>query len=68
MNDVLELRKNWTVEYEDKKLPATVPGDVTLDLYNNGIIKNPYYGLNHRDLHWITDRDFVYENEFSLSD
>ena len=68
MNDVLELKKNWTVEYEGKKLPATVPGDVTLDLYNNGIIKNPYYGLNHRDLHWITDSDFVYENEFSVSD
>ena len=68
MKNVLELKSNWTVEYEGKKLPATVPGDVTLDLYNNGVIENPYYGLNHRDLHWITDSDFVYENTFDLSD
>ena len=66
MNSVLELKKNWTVAYKGKRLPATVPGDVTLDLYNNGIIKNPYYGLNHRDLHWIADTDFMYESIFDL--
>ena len=67
MNNVLDLKKDWTIAYKGKKLPATVPGDVTLDLYNNGLIKNPYFGLNHRDLHWITDSDFVYENNFTVS-
>jgi len=68
MKEVLELKRGWTVEYKGSKLPATVPGDVTLDLYENGVIDNPYYGLNHRDLHWITDMDFLYENKFSVSD
>ena len=46
----------------------TVPGDVTLDLYENGIIKNPYFGINHKDLHWVTDTDFEYVNVFDLPD
>ena len=66
MNQVLTLKNNWTFEYQGKKLAASVPGDVTLDFYHNGIIKDPYYGLNHRDLRWIADSDFVYENEFVL--
>ena len=68
MKQVLELNRGWTVEYKGNKLPATVPGDVTLDLYENGVIDNPYFGLNHRELHWITDTNFVYENKFSISD
>ena len=38
MNEVFKLKENWTVNYQNKRLPAKVPGDVTLDLYNNGII------------------------------
>ncbi|MBE5747942.1 MAG: hypothetical protein E7352_07210 [Clostridiales bacterium] len=66
MNTVLTLNKNWTMQYQGKKWAANVPGDVTLDFYNNGLIKDPYYGINHRDLRWIADSDFVYENEFVL--
>ena len=66
MNEILTLNKNWTMEYQGKKFAATVPGDVTLDFYNNGLIKDPYYGINHRDLRWIANSDFVYENEFVL--
>ena len=68
MNSVLNLKQDWTITYKYKKYPATVPGDVTLDLYNNGLINNPYFGLNHQKLYWIIDNDFVYENVFSVSD
>ena len=68
MNNVLNLKNDWTIAYKYRKYPATVPGDVTLDLYNNGLIKNPYYGINHRELRWIIKNDFIYENQFSLSD
>ena len=67
MNQILTLNNNWTVNYQGKKLEASVPGDVTLDLYHNDIIQDPYFGLNHRDLRWIFDSDFIYENEFVLS-
>ncbi len=64
--DKIKLDKDWTIEYKGKKLPASVPGDVTLDLWHNDIIKNPYFGLNHKELHWIINEDFTYETKFDL--
>ena len=66
MKSVLNLNNGWWITYKYRKYPASVPGDITLDLYNGGLIKDPYYGLNHRNLHWITDTDFEYENKFSV--
>lgn len=68
MNNKTELRQNWTISFAEKCIPARVPGDITLDLYNSGLIENPYYGLNHKKLHWITDSDFKYNTVFDLSD
>ena len=68
MNTVLLLKENWNLLYQGKKLSAKVPGDIALDLYHNGEIKDPYFGINHRDLHFIRDSDFTYENEFFLDD
>ena len=68
MNSVLILKNGWFLQYQGKKLAATVPGDIALDLYNNGKIKNPYYGINHRDLHFIRESDFTYENEFLVDE
>lgn len=64
----LRLNKEWTIDYDGKQLPAVVPGDVTLDLWHNNIIDNPYFGMNHKKLHWIINRDFVYETRFDVSD
>ena len=64
----LRLNKEWTIDYDGKQLPAVVPGDVTLDLWHNNIIDNPYFGMNHKQLHWIINRDFVYETRFDVSD
>ncbi len=64
----MKLHSNWTVQYEGRELPATVPGDVTLDLWKNGVVEDPYYGLNHQHLGWIIDRDFVYRTVFDLSE
>ena len=63
-----KLNQCWTLDYEGKKLPAVVPGDITLDLWHNNIISNPYFGMNHKELHWIINRDFVYEIKFDVSD
>ena len=49
MNNKTELRQNWTISFAEKCIPARVPGDITLDLYNSGLIENPYYGLNHKN-------------------
>ncbi len=62
----MKLHKNWTVCYDGKTLPATVPGDVTLDLWKNGVVADPYYGVNHQELGWIIGSDFTYSTAFDL--
>lgn len=66
--DKIILDKGWTIEYGGQSLSASVPGDITVDLWKNGIIENPYYGLNHKKLHWIINEDFTYKIRFDLSD
>ena len=58
----LELR-NWELLYDDGRIKAQVPGDITVDLKNAGVIEDPYYDLNHRDVEWIPRRDFTYVTE-----
>ncbi len=62
----MKLHNNWTVQYAGRELPAVVPGDVTLDLWKNGVVENPYYGINHKDLGWIIGTDFEYCTAFDL--
>jgi beta-mannosidase len=46
---------------------ATVPGTVHTDLMNNGMIDDPFSGLNERAVQWIDKEDWVYETTFKLS-
>ena len=48
--------------------PSEVPGDITVDLYRAGVIKNPYFGFNHKDIGWIVKEDFDYISEFNVND
>ncbi len=66
MTALLKIEKGWTLKHEGKVISATVPGDVTLDLWNGGIVKDPYYGLNHLELGWIINTDFEYSCRFSV--
>jgi beta-mannosidase len=61
--------ENWTLTDLEtgERIPASVPGDITVDLYKAGRIPDPYYGLNHRDLKWVTERDFDYTAHFTVS-
>ena len=40
---------------------AIVPGCVHLDLFNNRLIQDPFYGTNEKDLQWISDKDWNYK-------
>lgn len=68
------LLDNWTLQIESENphleksvcVPANVPGDITNDLYLAGLIKDPYYGMNHNDLTWITHQDFTYTSCFDV--
>lgn len=48
--------------------PATVPGTVHTDLMANGIIEDPFVGLNERGVQWVDKEDWVYQTSFSVGD
>ena len=59
---------NWQLEYDGKRIPAAVPGDITMDLYKAGIVKNPYFGDNQKENDWIPREDFTYITEFDADE
>jgi beta-mannosidase len=55
----LDLKKGW--------LSAEVPGDVHVDLYKAGKIKDPYYSDNSKECEWVTEKDWIYRKTFTVS-
>ncbi len=47
-------------------LPATVPGDVRLDMLRAGKISDPFYGTNNERSQWIDGRDWRYRREIDV--
>jgi len=45
---------------------ATVPGVVQLDMLNAGLIDDPFYGLNEKEIGWIELEDWEYERTFEV--
>lgn len=48
-------------------IEATVPGGVHMDLFNAGLIENPYYEKNSLKCEWVEHRWWYYETELCLS-
>ena len=48
-------------------LPATVPGDVHLDLLSNKKIPDPFYRDNEAKLQWIEDASWEYRVNFDVA-
>lgn len=47
--------------------PATVPGTVHTDLFNAGLIGNPFADMNELDQQWIERENWEYRTEFKVS-
>jgi beta-mannosidase len=45
-----------------------VPGNVHTDLLDNGLIPDPFWGTNERDLQWIGERDWEYRSALPAAD
>ena len=45
-------------------MPAVVPGGVHFDLWKNGIIENPYDGMNSLACEWVEHRWWMYRTSF----
>ncbi|MCU0387764.1 MAG: hypothetical protein MUE71_04055, partial [Chitinophagaceae bacterium] len=58
---------NWVfsvADSMDKIFTATVPGTVHTDLMAAGIIPDPFFGDNEKDLQWIGQKDWIYKTTF----
>lgn len=63
------IDENWELyNGDDINIQAKVPGDITMDLYRSGLISHPHVGLNHKELGWITETDFIYQTTFRIDD
>lgn len=74
-NVVLALDKGWQFRQittgaeqgENRWLPATVPGDVHLDLLANKKITDPFYRDNEVKLQWIEQESWEYQFSFEVT-
>ena len=57
-----EFRQAGTLQW----YPALVPGTVHTDLLANGLIEDPYYRLNEKNLQWIDKVNWEYRTRFRL--
>jgi beta-mannosidase len=46
--------------------PATVPGTVHTDLFNNRLIEDPFFGENEKQVQWIENEDWIYRTSFGV--
>ena len=61
------LNNGWEFRSADGKdwVKANVPGNIHLDLINNELIPDPFFGNNESELQWISDRDWTYRLFFT---
>ena len=57
LNDGWEFQESGAHNWKNSK----IPGCVHLDLLNNELIPEPFYGTNEIDLQWISDKDWNYK-------
>ena len=64
---VFSLDGAWSFSFDGVSYSGQVPGDITTDLYRNGLIEDPFYDDNIKKYAWIHERDWTYEKHFVLS-
>jgi len=64
------LHEGWTFGEArlTNRYPAQVPGVVQTDLLRQGLIDDPYVGMNERKVQWVDKEDWVYETKFYVSE
>ena len=63
---ILNLSGKWELKNDDYVLTGHVPGDVSDDFMQAGLIKDPYFYDNYKESLWITQTDWRYERTFEV--
>ncbi len=63
-----EIHDNWQFRQARQGAwhPASVPGVVHTDLMACGLIRDPFIGLNEREVQWVDKEDWIYTTSFDL--
>jgi len=66
---VRKLNQNWEFASQDEMQwrSAEVPGVVHTDLIRHGVIPDPWYRMNEKDVQWVEEKDWVYKTTFDIS-
>lgn len=64
-----ELSANWEFRHVNGEFhgKATVPGTIHTDLLNEGLIEDPFFRTNEKDLQWIDKEDWEYSTIINFS-
>ena len=61
--------ENWKMSYEEHKgLACKAPCSMYSVLLENGIIEDPFYGLNELEVTKLSDKGCIFESEFIIDD
>ncbi|MFW5874540.1 MAG: glycosyl hydrolase 2 galactose-binding domain-containing protein [Verrucomicrobiota bacterium] len=66
MMRTLPLNGNWTLRRDDDPadIPASVPGNVHLDLLADGRLEDPYYCEQELDAQWVAECGWTFGRSF----
>lgn len=64
----LSLSGKWKIIGNGYEIDGHVPGDITDDFVQVGLIADPYYEENYKKSLWITKADWTCEKEFFLNE
>ncbi len=65
----LELNGDWFFKQENDAqwMEAKVPGCNFIDLINNKVIADPFYGTNEKNCYWIAEKNWIYKRNFEVT-
>ena len=64
----MKLNQGWTIKYNNRSIPASVPGDITIDIFHAQLVKNPYIAENYKESTWVGRTDFEYQLNLNITD
>ena len=60
---------NWVMHYEGfEPLSCQAPCTLYSVLYDHGKIPDPFYGLNERELQYLSEKDCAFETVLSVDE
>lgn len=62
----IDLTGKWILKNDEFIIAGNVPGDVSDDFIQAGLIKDPYFHNNFEEALWITKSDWCYEKSFQV--